>query len=89
MTQKTQEIIDIEARKEQLRAQIASKESEIIQLWDTLFNQKEDTALKTPTQRILSYANTAAGVFDGAMLGWKLYRKLHGTFSFGKTRKRR
>lgn len=89
MTQNTIEINELEARKEQLRKEIAGKEAQISQLWDTLFYAEEDNALKTPTQRMLSYANTAAGLFDGAMLGWKLYRRLHGAFSFRKTKKSR
>lgn len=82
-----QEIIDIEARKEKLRKDIALKEEQIAKLWDETFHPVEDNTIKTPTQRILSYANTAAGVFDGAMLGWKLYRRLNGVFSFRKPKK--
>lgn len=82
-----QEINDLEARKEQLRKEIAAKENYIAKLWDETFHPVEENTIKTPTQRILSYANTAAGVFDGAMLGWKLYRRLNGVFSFRKPKK--
>lgn len=84
-----QDIKDIDARKEALRKAVAEKEEEIATLWDKLFNPPQEHVVETPTQRVLHYANTAAGVFDGALLGWKLYRKLNGMFSFSKRRKRR
>lgn len=82
------DIIEIEAKKEELRKNIALKEEEISKCWDTLFNPPQESKLETPTQRMMHYAHTAAGIFDGAMLGWKLYRKLNGTFSIGKRKKR-
>lgn len=84
-----QDIRDIDARKEALRKAVAEKEEEIGNLWDKLFNPPKEHLVETPTQRMLHYANTAAGVFDGALLGWKLYRKLNGMLSFRKPKKRR
>lgn len=82
------DINEIEAKKEELRKSIAQKEAEISKYWDTLFNPPQESTLETPTQRMMHYAHTAAGVFDGAMLGWKLYRKLNGSFSLGGRKKK-
>jgi hypothetical protein len=65
---------DIQAEKDILKQSIASKEQEIAGLWNELFH-KEETEVKTPTQRLLSFANTGVGLFDGALLSWKLYKK--------------
>lgn len=88
MTYRT--LTDIQVEIDRLRQELSSKEEEISNLWNNTFHQIDDKELKTPTQRLFQYANTCAGVFDGALLGWKLYRRLGGTFSlFGKKRRRR
>ena len=88
MTYRT--LADIQLEIARLRQEVSSKEDEISNLWNNTFHQTDDKELKTPTQRILQYANTCAGVFDGALLGWRLYRRLGGTFSlFGNKRRRR
>lgn len=84
-----QNLSDIKAEKEKLHKAISDKENEINNLWDTLFHPKEEHLIETPTQRLLHYANTGAGLLDGAILGWKLYRKIGGTFSFRSKRRRR
>ena len=83
-----QTIKDIEAEKLRLRSAISEKEKEIRETWEDIFYEKEDTSAKTPTQRLLYYANTGAGIFDGVLFGWKMYRRLGGAFSlFRKKRK--
>ena len=73
-----QSLADIQAEKDVLHKQIDEKENEMSQLWDELFHEEVDTALMTPSQRMMKYANTALGCFDGVMLGWKLYRRVSG-----------
>lgn len=82
------DVNEIETKKEELRKEIARKEDEISRYWRTLFNPPKESTIETPTQRMMHYAHTAAGVFDGALLGWKLYRKLNGSFSFGRRKKK-
>lgn len=83
-------LTDIQAEKERLRQAVASKEEEVAKLWNDTFHGVDEQEYKTPTQRVLQYANTCAGLFDGALLGWKLYRRLGGTISlFGKKRRRK
>lgn len=83
-----QDTTDIEQRKAELRKAITAKENEIANLWDSIFNPPQSNVVETPTQKAIHYAHTAAGVFDGALLGWKLYRKLNGMFSLRKGKKR-
>lgn len=65
----------IRARKEELRNGIQKDKTEIQKQWDTLFHQPEETLLPSPTQKVMKMMNTSAGIFDGLLLGWKLYRK--------------
>ncbi|MCM1079619.1 MAG: hypothetical protein NC344_07525 [Bacteroidales bacterium] len=69
-------INDIILKKEELRKAIIQKEKEISILWDDTFHPKDNNSFNTPSQRLLKYANTGLGLMDGALLGWKLYRKL-------------
>lgn len=68
-------LAQIRARKEELRAGIQKDTTEIQKQWDSLFHQQPDTLLPSPTQKLMKVMNTSAGVFDGLLLGWKLYRK--------------
>ena len=69
-------ITDIRLRKEILRNEILEDNEKIKTLWDSLF-KKSDALNKrsTPSKRINSILNIGAGVLDGVILGWKLYRK--------------
>lgn len=85
-----QTLADIKTEKARLHKEIATQERVIASLWGELVNPETSMRPKTPTQRLLHYANTAAGMFDGVLFGWKLYRKLSGTTSLlGKKRSRR
>lgn len=65
----------IRNRKNMLRQQIQQDDAEIRVLWKGIF-KKPDTASKG--LRVSSLMNTGAGVLDGIILGWKLYRKYKG-----------
>lgn len=69
-------ITDIRLRKEILHNEILEDNEKIKTLWDSLF-KKSDALNKrsTPSKRINSILNIGAGVLDGVILGWKLYRK--------------
>ena len=81
-------IEDIVAEKERLRKALTEKGEEISELWGELVHPKEYDAPKSPAQRMLQYANAGAGLVDGILLGWKLYRRIGGTFSFFKRKNR-
>ena len=72
---KYQSLLAIRARKMQLNKEIQRSEQEIKTTWNTLFHPKKDPVPNTPTQRFLSLASSSVGLIDGALLGWKLYKK--------------
>ena len=67
---------DIRIRKEMLRNDILKDDQKIRTLWHSLFKPSDICDKNTsPSKRISSLINTGATVIDGAILGWKLYRK--------------
>jgi hypothetical protein len=72
---KYQSLLAIRARKAQLNKDIQRSEQEIKSTWNALFHPKKNPTPNTPTQRFLSLASSSVGLIDGALLGWKLYKK--------------
>ena len=73
----------IQARKEYILKDIQKDDQQIRTLWGNLFHKPAMlVSSKTPSKRINSLMTAGAGVFDGIILAWKLYRK------FGKKKKR-
>lgn len=69
-------IEEIQARKALLLKDIQKDGEKIDLQWHSLF--RKPTALAktaTPSQRIGSILSSGAGVLDGLILAWKLYRK--------------
>ena len=97
MSQKTTEnaerqfrsLDDIREYKDELREHIRRDEDSIADKWDSLFHREEAPA-NNRAQKLARMVSLGTGVFDGAMLGWKLYRKYQeGAFLFGKKKKRK
>jgi hypothetical protein len=65
----------INSRKNALRKQIQGSDAEIRILWKSLFRQEQPT---TKGMRMSNLMTTGAGILDGVILGWKLYRKFKG-----------
>lgn len=65
----------ISAHREALKKEIEKGNKELKEKWNDLFHPKERKVVKTRTQRLLSLANTGAGIIDGAIFGWKIYKK--------------
>lgn len=81
---------EIQAEKERLRADIEQKKKEIGHIWNDVFHRDDAPIVETPTQKLFRYGKLGAGVFDGALLGWKLYNRLSGkSMSFNPFKKRR
>ena len=79
---------EIRLRKAQLTTDIVKDSNRLATLWNDLFHKPKEKA--TPTQRLSGLISTGAGVLDGLILGWKLYRKLGGGKDlriFGRRRK--
>ncbi|MBQ6209393.1 MAG: hypothetical protein IJK42_06440 [Prevotella sp.] len=68
----------IRARKEYILKDIQQDDKQIRNLWGNLFHKPSLAASsKLPSRRINSLMTTSAGIFDGIILAWKLYRKFH------------
>ena len=72
---KYQSLLAIRARKAQLSKDIQHSEQEIKATWNSIFHPKKLPTPKTPTQRLVALASSSVGLIDGALLGWKLYKK--------------
>lgn len=82
-------LADIRTYKEELRKQIDKDETLIADRWNDLFHSSEDTS-GGRAQKLTRMLSLGTGVFDGVMLGWKLYRKYQeGRFLFGGRKKRK
>ena len=72
---KHQSLLAIRARKAQLSKDIQHSEQEIKATWNSIFHPKKLPTPKTPAQRLVALASSSVGLIDGALLGWKLYKK--------------
>lgn len=78
---------DIRDYKDELRQRIDADKKNIEDLWHDLFH-REETPAKTKMQKLAKMINLSSGMIDGALLGWKLYRKFQeGAFSSKKRRR--
>ena len=66
---------DIRRRKEEVRGCIHDENEKIKVLWNSLFHKPQTDMPLTPARRWSKWMNTGVGLFDAALLGWKLYRK--------------
>jgi hypothetical protein len=70
-------LAEIRLRKELLRNDILRDDQKIHNLWNDLFHAPSAAlgSKSTTTRRFSGLINTGAGILDGVILGWKLYRK--------------
>jgi len=87
-TQQFTSLSEIRTYKEGLLKDIHDDENKITSLWGSLLQKPKPNEIMTPTKRFSNVVNVGAGVMDGLILGWKLYRKYKGTTSFFKSKKR-
>lgn len=66
---------DLNHQKELLKSQIEAQDRNIKKMWASLFHDPEKKVASTPSARLAKVISIGSGVFDGALLGWKLYRK--------------
>ena len=56
---------------------------------EDILDYKEEPAPQNKAQKIARMLSLGTGVFDGVLLGWKLYRKYQeGAFLFGNKKRR-
>lgn len=71
-----QSIEEIRLRKAALQKEIDADSAKIDEKWHSLFKKPEALSKSaTPSQRISGIISSGAGVLDGILLVWKLYRK--------------
>lgn len=71
-----QSIEEIRLRKAALQKEIEADSAKINEKWHSLFKKPEALSKSaTPSQRISGIISSGAGVLDGILLVWKLYRK--------------
>ncbi len=66
---------DIQRRKSALKGDLTANERRIGKLWNELFRPERKKTIQTPSMKLANIFSTGAGLLDGALLGWKLYRK--------------
>jgi len=62
-------------KKQMLKAKIDEQDVQIKKMWKELFHDHSKESLSTPSARLAKVITVGSSVFDGALLGWKLYRK--------------
>lgn len=82
-------LAEIQAYKAEVRKEIRKDEENIATLWHNLFHDEEEKYPATPAQKLSRMITIGGGVFDGLLLGWKLYRKFKGTTSLFNRKRRR
>lgn len=65
---------EIVMRKDMVRESLHNDDKKIKELWGSLF-EAPNLHSTVPTKRLSGLMNVGAGVIDGAILAWKLYRK--------------
>ena len=71
-----QSIEEVRLRKAALQKEIEADSAKIDEKWHSLFKKPEALSKSaTPSQRISGIISSGAGVLDGILLVWKLYRK--------------
>lgn len=67
-------LLAIRARKTELRKQLEESGNEVHALWNEIFRPAQPNP-QSPTERFMSFVGNSVGLIDGAILGWKLYRR--------------
>lgn len=69
---------DIRLRKAQLLTDITRDSNRARGIWNGIVHPKKSAAKPRGRFSMASLVSTGAGVLDGALLAWKLYRKFGG-----------
>lgn len=80
---------DIRAYREVLSKKLDDNEEQIKDLWGSLFAKEDPPRHESSSQKVNRLLSTGIGLFDAAMLGWKIYRKFKKTSSLLHFRQRR
>ena len=76
LTQKYNSLEDIRYQKEMLHIDLHKNEQQIAYLWKELLKPAEAFQKNASTSnRLIGLFNVGTNILDGAILGWKLYKK--------------
>ena len=70
-----QSLDEIHERKDFLLDEIRKDNQQMKALWGQLFEKPNNYSTLLPSRRLRSAVTTGASIFDGILLGWKLYQK--------------
>lgn len=68
-------LAEIRIRKDMILNSIKEDDAKIKMLWNDLFSRPVMFTSNLPAKRVTGFMNTGAGIVDGLLLGWKLYKK--------------
>ncbi len=68
-------LAEVLQRKRQLERELKAEEKVIGTLWNNLFHTGKAKSVPTPSKKLSNMLSAGAGILDGAILGWKLYRR--------------
>jgi len=77
---------EIRDRKDALLNEIRKDDQQMRTHWNSLFHKPSNQLVSTPSRKLNTLMTTGAGVLDGIILAWKLYRKFGGKKSSRKRR---
>lgn len=80
---------DLRACKDTVSGQLRTDEERIAAMWHSLFRPADKASAATPSARLTRMVSMGAGIVDGVLLGWKLYRKYKGAKNFLSKRKKK
>lgn len=72
-------LADLHATQALIKKELNKKESDIYKIWNDIFHKPSANTLASPTGRVISLLANSAGIIDGIILTWKLYRRFGGT----------
>lgn len=72
-------LADLHATQILIKEQLNNKENDICKIWNDIFHKPSANTLSSPTGRVISLLANSAGIIDGIILTWKLYRRFGGT----------
>ncbi len=61
--------------KENLHKELQLHEQKMADIWHATFREPTPEEQASPTKRVIAWVTASAGLIDGALLGWKLYRR--------------
>ncbi len=73
--------------KSQLQAEMDTSEEQLATIWNEMFRSPTAEELNSPTKRIMATITSASALIDGALLGWKLYRRFGGALKLFSRKK--